>query len=103
MSNANLLAAAALRRTAVVVGDESVTVREPGYLEMAAFREKLNTGDDRAAFAVLLAACVINEDGTPRLTADEAAALANGRRAVFVPLIEAITDLSAVKVTAKNA
>ena len=90
--SARLLAAAAVRTASVAIDGESYTVREVGAASFAEYG-KLLKADPRGASAVLLAECVIDEDGKPVLTLDEAREVANSLR-VTMPLVQAIMELS---------
>jgi hypothetical protein len=88
-----LLALAELRRITVDVDGHSVLIREFSALEWAEFTDKRDT-DRTAACAYLLQLCVLNEDGTPRWTQDEARQVAGGAARVVARLVNAIQRLS---------
>lgn len=87
-----LLELAKLRTKTVVVGDVSLTVREVGALEFAEYG-KLQKTDRLKATASLISACVVDEDGNPALTPEEAGTLARSAR-VSMPIVGAVMELS---------
>ena len=87
-----LLNAAKTRSKVVDVGDASVRVREVGAMEFAEYGKTLKK-DKVKATASLIAACVIDDDGNPMLTVEEAGELAKSAR-VSMPLVTAIMELS---------
>lgn len=89
-----LLSVAATRSKMVDVGGLSVRVREVGALEFAEYGSMLSA-DRLRATATLIAACVINEDGQPMLSVDEAMQIAGTAR-VSMPLVSAILELSGI-------
>lgn len=88
-----LLKAAALRTKTVELEGESYTVREVGAVAFSQYAETLKSGDKIGAIGVLLQDCVVNDDGTPVLTFDEAKEVARCTR-VAVPLTDAILAVS---------
>jgi hypothetical protein len=88
-----LLSLAELRRLTVDVEGISVTIREFSALEWAEFTD-LRESDKTAACVYLLHRCVLNEDGEPRWSEDEARKVASGASRVVARLINAIQRLS---------
>jgi hypothetical protein len=87
-----LMALAALRTRTVVIGGVSFPVREVGALEFAEYG-KLQKTDKLKATASLIAACVVDDDGNPALTIEEATAIARSAR-VSMPIVGAVMELS---------
>lgn len=84
-----LIGATALARSTVIIGDVSVLVISPTIGQQVSYAE-LAKEDKVAAMAWLIHACVINEDGTPAMSAEDAEAVARGRGAALLELIPAI-------------
>lgn len=89
---AKLLALAALRTKAVSVDGLEVLVQEPNAIAFAEYGRDFRS-DRAGATARLLAACVIDADGAPVLTGEEAVALARSAR-VSRLLMSAIMELA---------
>lgn len=87
-----ILALATLRTDVVVIGDVRLTVREVGALEFAEYGQKLKA-DRIGATAILIAACVVDEEGNAVLTVDEAKQFARSAR-VSMPVVRKIMELS---------
>lgn len=89
-----LLDVAKLRTKQLTLGDVTITVREVGALEFSEYGIALRdaTGKNRAV-AVLLAACVVDDEGKPLHTADEMMVVAASAR-TSLPIINAIMELS---------
>jgi hypothetical protein len=88
-----LLALAELRRLTVDVDGIKVTIREFSALEWSQFMELRDTNRE-AACAYILHLCVLDEDGNPRWTEDEARSVAGGSGRVVARLVNAIQRLS---------
>lgn len=97
-----LLAAADLRRASLDLGDGLVVhVQEPTAEQFGQYG-KLYKDDPNAAIGHLLHACVINEDGSAALTADEAKDLAvkvMANHRVGPRILGAIIDLTGIQVS----
>ncbi len=89
---AKLLAAAQLRTAKVAIDGEDYTVREGSAVVFIEYMSLLQVDRDRAT-ATLLADCVVDADGAPLLTVDEAVAVARSAR-VSMSLMRAIMALS---------
>lgn len=89
---ASLLEAAKLRTKSVKVGDVKVKVREVGTVEFAEYGE-LHKVDKSKATASLIASCVVDDDGNPMLTLDEAIQLSKSAR-MSIGIVGAIMELS---------
>lgn len=89
---AKLLTASKTRSKVVDVDGEPVNVREVGALEFAEYGALLKV-DRLKATAQLIAACIVDEDGNPVLTVEEATQVARSAR-VSMPLVTAIMELS---------
>ncbi len=87
-----LLAAATMRQDVVEVGGELVTVREVGALEFAEYGKLLKT-DRLNATAGLIAGCVIDADGNPLLSIEEARQVARSAR-LSMPIVKRVMELS---------
>jgi hypothetical protein len=87
-----LRAKAALRTKAVLVDGESFTVREVGAVSFGEYG-KLVKNDPIGATSLLLAECVLGEDGKPALDVAAAREIAASAR-VTMPLIQAIMEAS---------
>lgn len=92
MSIKNLLAMSALNISPVTVAGETFHVREPNYPQMRAFHIASQKGDERDAAVGLFEACIVNEDGTPAITKEEAVQLYEGKNSIFLPLLNAVTS-----------
>lgn len=88
-----LLALAELRRVTVDVDGIKVVIREFSALAKITFDERKET-DKVGAVAYLLRECVLNEDGSPRFTAEQATAIASGSSRIVVRLLNEIHRLS---------
>lgn len=99
-----LLEIAALQETSVTIEGETLRIREPNGLQMMEYRniragQKADpkTGalevkpDLIGAIAHLVHHCVIDAEGNPVYTKEEARTLAGGHSAVFLPLVVAVT------------
>lgn len=89
---AKLLSAAETRSRVVDVDGEPVRVREVGAMEFAEYGAELKKDRTRAT-AQLIAACVVDDEGNPVLSVDEAVKVAKSAR-VSMPLVTAIMELS---------
>jgi len=87
-----LLALAQLRTRVVKIDSVELTVREVGALEFAEYG-KLQKADRLKATASLIAACVVDGDGNPALSLDDALSLAKSAR-VSMPIVGAVMELS---------
>lgn len=88
-----LLALAELRRITVDVDGNPVVVREFSALEKADF-DALKDESKSAAVAYLLGKCVLNEDGSPRFTEEQALQIASGSSRVVARLVNEIHRIS---------
>lgn len=88
---------AELKRHEVDVAGEKLLVREPNALEHIKFREIRKSDGEIASVTFLLKQCVINEDGTPALSDDDAAFLASGSARVGLLLLGGILSEVSVK------
>jgi hypothetical protein len=88
-----LLALAELKSVVVDVEGISVKVREFSALEYAEFQDRKAESFQKAG-AYLLQRCVLNDDGSPRWTEEEAEKVAGGSARVLTRLINAIHRLS---------
>lgn len=95
-----LLELAKLRTDVIDIDGVQVTVREVGALEFAEYG-KLQKTDRLGATAALIANCVIDEEGKPALSKDEATTLANSAR-VAMPIVQKILSLSGFGVDEKE-
>lgn len=87
-----LLALAELRNVPVDIEGTTVIVREFSAFE---YNEFTDLRDDKPkAAAYLIHLCVLNEDGSPRWTEDEALTIAKGSSRVVTRLINAIHRIS---------
>lgn len=99
-----LLEIAALQETTVTIAGETLRIREPNGLQMMEYRniragQRANPetgalevkGDLVAAIAHLVHHCVIDAEGKPIYTKEEALTLAGGHSEVFLPLVVAVT------------
>ena len=87
-----LRAVATVRTKTVEIDGEAFIVREVGAASFAEYG-KMVGDDQRASTAILLSECVVNEDGSPALTREDAIAIAGSAR-VTMPLVRAIMDVS---------
>lgn len=87
-----LLAAAAVRTAPVQIGDETFHVREISAGKFSKYGELIKT-DSPAALVFLLQECVIDEEGKPCLSIEDATAIADSAR-VGMPLVTAVLRLS---------
>lgn len=97
MSISKVLEAAALRVSSVVVAGETVFVKEPTAAQLSVFSAD---GDLKERTASMFLACIVDEDGSPILSSEEAGQLANGSTRITSKLINAITGT--LKEDAKN-
>lgn len=91
MDLTKLLNAAALRVSSVVIAGETIYVKEPTGPQMAAFSEVRAAGETVEATAGLFLTCIVNVDGDPVLSEEEAGTLAAGSTRISGKLINAIT------------
>lgn len=91
-AKAKLLEASRQRSKPVVVDGVQVDVREVGAMEFAEYGSLLKT-DRLKATAQLISACVVDDDGNPLLSVEEALQIARSAR-VAMPLVAAIMELS---------
>lgn len=96
-----LRAKAALRTKEVVIDGDSFLVREIGADAFARYGELAKT-DRGAATAGMLMACVVDENGLPALTKDDAHEVVLSAR-VTMPLVQAIMELSGFGAEEKKA
>lgn len=87
-----LLAAAAVRTSAVKIGDDTFYVREVSAGKFSKYGELLNK-DRPAAVVFLLQECVVDENGSPCLSIEDAQVVADSAR-VGLKLISEIMALS---------
>lgn len=104
MNKSNLLALAAVRRKEIKIEGEPVLIREVGTIEFARYGE-INRGktDDKGnvlvqadkvrASAHLISCCVIDSEGKPLFTEEEAMPIAANARTAM-PIINAVMELS---------
>jgi hypothetical protein len=106
-----LLAQAATRTAEVTIGGESYRVREVEAETFSAYAMLLATGGQdgknakqrrEQAFQLILSECVIDDEGEPLLTPEEAGKVAGVARLAF-PLVNKILDLSGFSAKAKKA
>jgi hypothetical protein len=88
-----LLSLAELRRVTVDVDGHPVVVREFSALEKATF-DQMREEDRLGALSYLIAACVLNGDGSPRFSDEQARAVAAGSSRVVARLVNEIHRLS---------
>lgn len=100
-----LLELARVRTETVTIAGEDVIVREASALEQIEYRELLNPplekGQKRSraaekrdmanAVTYLIETCVLDQQGEPSWTHDEAVVIARGRSQVWEPLVTALT------------
>lgn len=92
---AALLGLAKRQTKTVKVGDVKITIREAGVAEFGEYGSLLKT-DRRRATAMLLAHCVVDEDGNEVFeNVDEALPMADSSR-TSMKLITAIMELSGI-------
>jgi len=87
-----LKAKAALRTKDVTIDGDVFRVQEVGAVSFAEYG-KLARKDQLSATALLLAECVLDEEGKLALNREDALAIAHSAR-VTMPLIQAIMDVS---------
>lgn len=87
-----LLAAAAVRIATVKIGDDTFHVREVSAGKFSKYGDLIKT-DRPASVTFLLQECVIDEDGKPCLSVDDAQLVADCGR-LAMPLISEIMRLS---------
>ena len=87
-----LKAKAALRTKEVRIDGEAFVVREVGAVEFGEYGKAAKT-DQVKATALLLASCVLDEEGNASLTSADAAEIAKSAR-VTMPLVQAIMEVS---------
>jgi hypothetical protein len=87
-----LRAKAAVRTKAVDIDGDSFTVREVGAVSFGEYGRVVKT-DPVGATALLLAECVIEDDGSPALDETAAREVAASAR-VTMPLVQAIMQVS---------
>lgn len=87
-----LRAKAAVRTKAVLIDGESFTVREVGAVSFGEYG-KIVKDDPVGATALLLAECIVEDDGTPALDESAAREVASSAR-VTMPLVQAIMEVS---------
>ena len=88
-----LLQLSELRRRVVEVDGNKVAVRELSALEFAKFSD-LREEDKTQAMAFIIGACVLNEDGSRRLTDEDAMKIAQGSIRVAARLVNEIHRMS---------
>lgn len=81
-----------MRTIEVRIDDETFVVREVGAISFAEYGELVKR-DKQAATAKLLSDCVLDEEGNPALSAEDAAEVAKSAR-VTMPLVAAIMEVS---------
>lgn len=86
-----LLGLAELRKVTVDVDGVPVIVREYSAFERIAFDSNEDKTDGVAA---LIAACILNEDGSRRFTDEEAKKIASGSTRVVAKLVNEIHKIS---------
>lgn len=95
-----LLELARLAETTVTIDGETLRVREPNGLEMMEYRARRVT-DLEGALAHLIHHCVIDTDGKPIYTEEEAKIVAGGHASVILPLVTKL--LSFTRTTEKKS
>lgn len=88
----SLLLASKLRTKLVAIDGVSYVVREVGAVAFAEYGSMLKT-DRRKATAMLLAGCLVDEDGNPVLTVEEAFEVVGSAR-VSMKLVNGIMEVS---------
>ena len=88
-----LLALAAVRTKVLTIDGVKFTVREASAQAFADYGAALSEGKRNVATALLLQACVVDDDGAPLLTAEEAATIAGTSRVARL-VVAAVSDLS---------
>ncbi len=90
-----LLALTVRRITDITIEGEVFRVREPTAGDVQAF-VAAREADARGAMASLMAACMVDEDGEPFLTAEDALAIADVPR-LATPIVDALTQAMGVQ------
>ena len=85
---------AVVRTKQVTIGDETYTVREVSSSTFAKYGETIKV-DRLQATGLLLEECVLEEDGSQALTAEDVAIVSKVPRLV-VPLVSAIMEISGI-------
>lgn len=90
-----LLALTVRRITDITIEGEVFRVREPTAGDVQAF-VAAREADPRGAMAALMVACMVDEDGEPFLSTQDALAIADVPR-LATPIVGALTDTMAVE------
>lgn len=98
---AELLQVAALRTRTVTVRDAEVRIRELSVRARQEFIETVRTGTAQAG-AWLVQMCVIDDQGQPLFSADDARALADASPEVMDAIAGAVLEISGLKEAEKK-